>query len=157
MCGGGILSYLQDILGGFCPRQQKRVLSGGDFVRIPRGMLSKMRISAYKLAIENGRYTRIKKPKRERLCTACNSGELEDEKHFLLNCNAYRSIRHVFWTKLVNMKYQCPDLKIILDNNNYYILRESAKFIENCFKQRETVIAYFKIFLKIVIWLEYLK
>ena len=33
--GGGILSYLQDILGGFCPRQQKRVggiLSGGDFV-----------------------------------------------------------------------------------------------------------------------------
>ena len=32
---GGILSYLQDILGGFCPRQQKRVggiLSGGDFV-----------------------------------------------------------------------------------------------------------------------------
>ena len=40
---GGILSYLQDILGGgggFCPRQQKRVegiLSGGggDFVRSP--------------------------------------------------------------------------------------------------------------------------
>ena len=32
---GGILSYLQDVLGGFCPRQQKRVagiLSGGDFV-----------------------------------------------------------------------------------------------------------------------------
>ena len=32
---GGILSYLQYILGGFCPSQQKRVggiLSWGDFV-----------------------------------------------------------------------------------------------------------------------------
>ena len=39
--GGGILSYIQDILGGFCPCQQKRVGGGfcpgggGDFVRIP--------------------------------------------------------------------------------------------------------------------------
>ena len=32
---GGILSYLQDILGGFCPRQQKRV---GGFC--PGGILS---------------------------------------------------------------------------------------------------------------------
>ena len=66
-------------------------------------MLSKMRVSAHKLAIESGRYTRIKTPKRERLCTVCNSGEIEDEEpreeHFLLNCNAYTSIRHVFFDK----------------------------------------------------------
>ena len=106
-----------------------------------RAMLSKMRVSAHKLAIESGRYTRIKTPKRERLCTVCNSGEIEDEEHFLLNCNAYTSIRHGFLTKLVNMNNQCLDLKIILDNNNYYILKQSAKFIDNCFKQRETVIS----------------
>ena len=107
-----------------------------------RAMLSKMRVSAHKLAIESGRYTRIKTPKRERLCTVCNSGEIEDEEHFLLNCNAYTSIRHVFLTKLVNMNInQCLDLKIILDNNNYYILKQSANFIDNCFKQRENVIS----------------
>ena len=39
-----------------------------------------------------------KTSKRERLCTVCNSGEIEDEEHFLLNCNAYTSIRHVFLT-----------------------------------------------------------
>ena len=100
-----------------------------------------MRVSAHKLAIESGRYTRIKPPKWERLCTVCNSGEIEDEEHFLLNCNAYTSIRYVFWTKLVNMNYQCLDLKIILDNNNYYILKQSVNFIDNCFKQRETVIS----------------
>ena len=27
--GEGVLSYSQDILGGFCPRQQKRVGGGG--------------------------------------------------------------------------------------------------------------------------------
>ena len=55
-----------------------------------------MRMRSHKLAIENGRYTLIKNPKRERLCTVCNSGEIEDEEHFLLNFNAYRPIRHVF-------------------------------------------------------------
>ena len=64
-----------------------------------RAMLSKTRISAHKLAIEIGRYTRIKPPKWEQLCTVCNSGEIEDEEHFLLNCNAYTSIRHVFLDK----------------------------------------------------------
>ena len=41
---GGILSYLQDILGGFCPRQQKRVGGDsvrGDFVRIPNCSVAK--------------------------------------------------------------------------------------------------------------------
>ena len=37
MGGGGILSYLQDILGGFCPSHQKRV-GGGGFC--PGGILS---------------------------------------------------------------------------------------------------------------------
>ena len=50
-----------------------------------RAMLSKLRISAHKLAIEGGRYLNI--PKHERICTACNSGEVEDEEHFLLNCS----------------------------------------------------------------------
>ena len=39
---GGILSYLQVVLGGFCPSKQKRVggiLSGGDFVRIPNSLV----------------------------------------------------------------------------------------------------------------------
>ena len=40
-------------------------------------MLSKLRISAHKLAIEGGRYLDI--PKHERICTACNSGEVENE------------------------------------------------------------------------------
>ena len=51
-----------------------------------RAMLSKLRISAHKHAIDGGRYLKI--PKQERICTACNSGEVEDDEHFLLNCSS---------------------------------------------------------------------
>ena len=48
-------------------------------------MLSKLRISAHKLAIECGIYINI--PKQERICTAWNTGEVkvevEDEEHFV--------------------------------------------------------------------------
>ena len=64
-------------------------------------------------------------------------GEVEDEEHFL---NAYRSIYRIFFIKLANVNYQCLNLTIILDNHNYYVLK-NAKFIENCFKQRETGIS----------------
>ena len=43
-------------------------------------MLSKLRISAHKLAIEGGRYLNI--PRHERICTACNCGEIEGEEQF---------------------------------------------------------------------------
>ena len=81
-----------------------------------RTMLSKLRISALKRAIEGGRYLNI--PKHERICTACNSGEVEDEEHFLLNCSLYKPLRQVLCSK-----HQCLNLKIILDNHNHFILK----------------------------------
>ena len=56
-----------------------------------RAMLSKLRISAPKLAIEGGRYLNI--PKHERICAACNSGEVEDGEHFLLKCSLYNAVK----------------------------------------------------------------
>ena len=78
-----------------------------------------MRISAHKLAIDGGRYLNISK--HERFCTACNSGEVEDEEHFLLNCSLYKPLRQVLCSKLVKFNHQCLNFKIILDNHNHYI------------------------------------
>ena len=100
-----------------------------------RAMLSKLRISAHKLAIEGGRYLNI--PKNERICTACYSGEVEDEEHFILNCSLYEPLRQDLCSKLVKFNHQCLNLKIILDNHNHYILRMSCNFIEKCLNQRE--------------------
>ena len=104
-----------------------------------RAMLSKLRISAHKLAVEGGRYLII--PKHERICTARNSGEVEDEEHFLLNCSLYKPLRQVLCSKLVKFNHQCLNLKIILDNHNHYILKLSSNFIEKCLNQRETALS----------------
>ena len=104
-----------------------------------RAMLSKLRISAHKLAIEGGSYLNI--PKHERICTACNSCEVEDEEHFLLNCNLYKPLRQVLCSKLVRFNHQCLNLKIILDNHNHYILKMSSNFIEKYLNQRETALS----------------
>ena len=100
-----------------------------------RAMLSKLRISAHELAIEGDTYLNI--PKHERICTACNSGQVEDEEHFLLNCSRFKPLRQVLCSKLVKFNQQCLNLKIILDNHNHYTLKMSSSFIEKCLSQEK--------------------
>ena len=56
-----------------------------------RRCLTKLRISAHRLHIETGRYQGI--PPHQRLCEQCDSGEVEDEIHFLLCCSKFREER----------------------------------------------------------------
>ena len=65
-----------------------------------RSALSKIPLSAHSLEIENGRHFSI--PVDERLCLTCNTGEIEDEQHFLSICKTYLSIRSQFKIKLYN-------------------------------------------------------
>ena len=48
-----------------------------------RKLITKFRISDHSLEIEKGRHYKI--PRENRLCKTCNI--IEDEKHFILNCN----------------------------------------------------------------------
>ncbi len=59
-----------------------------------RRSLSRFRMSAHNLEIENGRYRNI--PKENRLCKICNTGDVEDEIHFTLHCPALIQIRDPF-------------------------------------------------------------
>ena len=55
------------------------------YLRVP---LAKLRASAHRLRIETGRYTLpTPTPLEERTCASC--GVLEDEVHFLINCQSY--------------------------------------------------------------------
>ena len=53
--------------------------------------LTKLRISAHKLEIESGRYT--KKQVSDRLCKKCFQNEVEDEVHFICDCSFYNRER----------------------------------------------------------------
>ena len=62
-----------------------------------RKSLTRLRTSSHRLNIELGRYKNI--PRSGRICLRCDSGEIDDEIHFLFKCNTYNTQRnHLFET-----------------------------------------------------------
>jgi hypothetical protein len=55
-------------------------------------------ICAHNLEIENGRYFQINRT--ERICKICNDLEIEDENHFLWQCEKYRKEREILFKKV---------------------------------------------------------
>ncbi|MCG8430841.1 MAG: hypothetical protein MJA29_06695, partial [Candidatus Omnitrophica bacterium] len=56
-----------------------------------RVCISRLRMSAHNLRIETGRYNNL--ARNERICLLCNSGQVEDEIHFMLHCPALTPAR----------------------------------------------------------------
>jgi len=56
-----------------------------------RKNIARLRTSSHALRIETGRYDGINPE--HRLCTHCNSGEVENEEHFLTSCSIYQAER----------------------------------------------------------------
>lgn len=104
--------------------------------------MSKLRVSAHSLKIEKGRYQGI--PRHDRTCPRCSNGEVEDEIHFLLQCNALRNERHKL---LLCINQNCPnfnELSIkdrfiwLMNNENKEILCELCAFINDNEKYPES-------------------
>ena len=70
--------------------------------RKERIAMAKLRISDHKLMIEVGRHRRPVIAREERLCYMCKD-KVEDEIHFLTECNIYGS-RNIFWDQ-VHLKF----------------------------------------------------
>ena len=64
-----------------------------------RRSLTKFRISAYKLKIETGRFTRPLTPVERRFCDHCLT-DIEDDLHFLIQCPRYSHVRNTFFLQL---------------------------------------------------------
>ena len=62
-----------------------------------RRVLAKFRSCNLPLAIETGRYTRPKTPLFERFCKHCNTDSVEDETHFLVDCEFYSDLRYTLF------------------------------------------------------------
>jgi hypothetical protein len=65
--------------------------------RQAREVMTRLRGGTNELRIETGRYPNTNRDRRleahERRCLLCLSGEVEDEKHFLLECAVYEDLR----------------------------------------------------------------
>ena len=101
-----------------------------------RSQLSKLRISAHPLNIEVGRYCQPPIPRSNRYCKFCIN-EVEDEEHFLLNCNLYQDIRDKFEESLGHF-----DIEDIINPVNYQFTKYLCKYLDECFKIRKENISY---------------
>ena len=92
---------------------------------------------SHSLNIEIGRYKNIIRP--ERKCTNCSKGDIEDEKHFIVNCPLYENIRVTFFDKVIdlcqNFRYMDTSSKFVwlFTNEHEQVLKKLGSFIEECF------------------------
>ena len=96
-----------------------------------------------KLRIKTGRYVRPRLPPEQRLCLICNSGEVENEIHFLLFCQRYEQARQNLYSSIIDiesfMDLSTEDkLKLLLNDTS--LVKQTAKFIINSYEYRSTLI-----------------
>ena len=102
-----------------------------------RSVLAKFRSGTLPLEIETGRWRGT--PVNERLCKICNSGDIEDETHFLFDCTLYSIVRNAFFTKV---EEQSPGFSEITKNEKLCLLMsetfvvETSKFLSCCVSLR---------------------
>ena len=98
--------------------------------RNKRSLFAQLRIGILPLKIETGRFTNI--PVDNRICVYCDSGEIEDEFHFVLSCEFYVDFRDILLQKcnelnnnfeslsrIEKMKYILSNKDIIIYSVNY--------------------------------------
>ena len=110
--------------------------------------LSKIRLSAHSLAIETGRYNKPFTAAEERYCKYCLN-QVENEKHFLLYCPLYNSIRESLQSIFkYSQNYAEDDLLLqILNPINPQDTKYICLFIKESFTKRETFKGKFVFFL----------
>ena len=97
--------------------------------RAHRIILSKIRISHHRLAIEMGGFS--KTPRKERFCLYCkadNFSEIDDQQHLLLRCSRFSEIRTAFFD---HVRKSCPRIDTLNDENKFiYLLNSSGSTIK---------------------------
>ena len=112
-------------------RTIKEEFKNEDYLQLPRfearKVITKIRCSDHSLEIEKGRHLII--PREERICKICNSGEVENEHHFLIECQSYEHLK---------IKYQMhnTDTCSLLKTVNPEVL---GNYLMEAFGERERI------------------
>ena len=106
--------------------------------------LVKLRLGNHTLRIETGRHTIPRTPEHQRLCKYCEQNKIENEQHFMLDCDLYENERKKLFEK-INNKFphftQLNDtLKIMFLFNSIdpTVSKSTAAFINHAINTRKT-------------------
>ena len=108
--------------------------------------LTRFRISSHNLRIETGRYTKPNKtPVDERICLYCSSQTIEDELHFILECDLYTDERsrllQISYDSIPGFIYMTKEDKFIsmMSSNETAMVKQLGKYLHDCFKKRSDI------------------
>ena len=78
----------------------------------------------------------------ERKCKVCNNNSIEDETHFLFQCEGYTNLRQTFIKKIGNISRKISIKKWIsyLDSGSFIILKTIVSYIKECFVLRNNIL-----------------
>ena len=104
-----------------------------------RSLLAQLRFGILPLHVETGSFNVL--PLEERICQMCDANVIENECHFLFECELYNDLRYD-WEKTVRIR--CPDFLYMEVNDQLTYLfenlaRPTAKYISRCFSLRKSV------------------
>ena len=100
--------------------------------------MARYRMSSHDLKIERGRFNNPITPINQRICTRCESNEIDDEIHLLLHCNAMNNEREILLNSIAGIINMQPTNDIflrIMTSRDITVVKSLAKFIYGCFKQ----------------------
>ena len=101
-----------------------------------------LRLGLHDLEIERGRYKGI--DPNLRYCTFCNNGHIEDEKHFLVHCKRFDSLRLNLFVLLISSdqslgNYNSTEIFLRLINPPSRHASLIAKYVYNCNEMRKNI------------------
>ena len=100
-----------------------------------RVAMTKLRVASHRLEIEVGRWAKPNRiPIADRKCRTCNS--IEDEFHFLLECNLYNDLRVQYIKRYYWNRPNILRLKELMSTTNKKTIRNLSIYIEKAFKIR---------------------
>ena len=95
---------------------------------------------------EHGRHQIDHLPRENRLCPLCNSNQVEDEIHFLFQCNKYSVQRQAFINQINRIipdfdKKSSPEsIKLIMNSKEHHVNKLVMKFVSSCMKIRDSLL-----------------
>ena len=101
--------------------------------------MTKLRVSSHRLSIESGRWSNPNPtPLSERNCLFCNL--LEDEYHFVLECNLYNTFRKLYIPKYYRTRPNMLKMYELINAGNSKVLKHLSIFINKAFELRSSTI-----------------
>ena len=110
-----------------------------NLIRNERSVMAQIRCGVLPLRVETGRF--VGEQVSERLCKLCNRGCVEDETHFLLNCQCYTNIHENELGIVLNnvdASHKSDNDKISILLNGF--VRRTAKFLLRAFLHRRSLL-----------------